>query len=182
MNIDDKIFAFAYTMAFRDATMRNAFLRHEGEDDIHYHSRKQKVMDLSREPVRKYISGIFYDKKPDPIKTIISICNEQYGFTFGNAQKLVNMTAKYMFITTFMDDDKKKKFEKCDCPMDSIMLSVVRTMKPNVSWKADYSWSRMTDYQNGVPDVYMEFQESVKKLAKEMGMLPIEFDYKYWDE
>lgn len=35
MNTDDKIFEFAYKMAFRDATMRNAFSRREGEDVLY---------------------------------------------------------------------------------------------------------------------------------------------------
>ena len=184
MNTDDKIFEFAYKMAFRDATMRNAYPRREGEDDMPYHRRKQKVMELSKETVRKYINDIFADKelKPNPVETILSICNDDYDFTFGNAQKLVNMTAKYMFISTFMAEDSRRRFENCDCPMDSIILGVVRRLKPDVSWKPDYSWSKMISENASIPDVYIEFQEAVKSLADAEGLLPIEFDYKYWDE
>lgn len=141
-------------------------------------------MELSKENVRKYINDIFADKglKPNPVETIQSICNDEYDFTFGNAQKLVNMTAKYMFISTFMDQDSRWRFEDCDCPMDSIILGVVRRLKPDVSWKSDYSWSKMTSENGSVPEVYKEFQDVVKELAKKENLMPIEFDFMYWDE
>ena len=43
-------------------------------------------------------------------------------FSYGNAQKLVNMTAKYIYIATYFNDDYKDKFEKCHCPMDSLIV------------------------------------------------------------
>ncbi len=92
MNVDNNIFDFSYTLAFRDATMRNAYPSYEGEPDEHYHKRKQRVLKESKEKVRTYIKDIFEGNKPNPIDTIKNICNEQYNFTFGNAQKLVNMT------------------------------------------------------------------------------------------
>ena len=169
-------------MAFRDATMRNAYARHEAEDDYHYHKRKQMVMDQAKEPVYKYIKGIFEGKYPNPIETITDICKEQYNFTFGNAQKLVNMTAKYLYISTFMDNEKRQLFKNCDCPMDSVMLSVVKAKNPKVSWKSDFSWSRMNNDKGKIPKVYEEFKNEVASIADKEGLLPIEVDFKYWDE
>ena len=47
------------------------------------------------------------------------------GFTFGNAQKLVNMTAKYMFLRAYGDNGERSKFEGCDCPMDGVMCRFI---------------------------------------------------------
>lgn len=123
----EKIFDFAYMMAFRDATMRNAFKRFSAEqnDDGMYHERKQRVKAASRGIVKSYIDEILDADidSPDPIATIIGVCEkmERDGFTFGNAQKLVNMTAKYMFLSSYADKEKRKLFAKCHCPMDGEM-------------------------------------------------------------
>mgnify|MGYP006988845061 CR=1 FL=1 len=180
--IDNKIFNFAYYMAFRDATMRNAYPRFDGEDDDHYHKRKQRVAEESKDAVQKYIEAIFDNKQPDPRTVICGICDESYGFTFGNAQKLVNMTAKYMFIASYQDDQKRELFASCDCPMDSVMLGVVKERCPEASWKADFSWSRMTSDAGRIPIVYTEFQEWVKSIANDEGVMPLEVDYLFWDE
>ena len=46
-------------------------------------------------------------------------------FTFGNTQKLINMTVKYMFIATYDRPELRERFKQCHCPMDSIMLDQV---------------------------------------------------------
>lgn len=180
--IDDKIFNFAYSMAFRDATLRNAFQRWEGEDDDHYHERKKIVAEKSKIAVQKYIEAIFNNDQPDPSSVIKSVANEAHGFTFGNAQKLVNMVAKYMYISTYDDDRKIKYFASCHCPMDSVMLEVVKRKRPEASWRADFSWSRMTSDAAHTPILYTEFQELVKSIANDEGVMPIEVDYLLWDD
>lgn len=43
---------------------------------------------------------------------------------FGNAQKLINMTAKYIALGIYMDDCRED-FQYCHCPMDGIMVDKV---------------------------------------------------------
>lgn len=45
-------------------------------------------------------------------------------FGFGNAQKLINMTAKYIALGIYMDDCREG-FQYCHCPMDGIMVDKV---------------------------------------------------------
>ena len=180
--IDDKIFNFAYSMAFRDATMRNAFQRWDGEDDDRYHERKKIAAENSKVAVQEYITAIFDNEHPDPSSVIKSIVDENRGFTFGNAQKLVNMVAKYMYISAYDDDRKIKYFDSCHCPMDSVMLKVVKRKRPEASWRTDFSWSRMTSDAGDTPIVYTEFQVLVKSIAEDEGVMPIEVDYLFWDE
>lgn len=183
-----QLFKFAFDMAFRDATLRKAFPKNEEEYGKNFQERKERVKNKSMEFVKKYIDDLF-DKGPiDPKDTIISICNacRDDGFTFGNSQKLVNMTAKYMFLSTYGDKEKRLKFQKCHCPMDSVMVELVK--KKDKTFKCDVGWSRL-EYANGnVPKVYDEFQEVIKRLCgnekindEELNIYPIEFDYLYWD-
>ncbi len=130
MDINDKIFDFAYSMAFRDATMRNAFPMFDSEKKREngtnvFRDRKRKIKDYSKGIVRDYIDEILADKEPDPLNTIKKLCNgenKKQGFSFGNAQKLVNMTAKYMFLSAYGDSQQRKKFKNCHCPMDGVMM------------------------------------------------------------
>ena len=46
-------------------------------------------------------------------------------FTFGNAQKLINMTAKYYYISCCMNSAKRENFKYCHCPVDCLLLEKV---------------------------------------------------------
>ena len=59
-------------------------------------------------------------------------------FTFGNIQKLINMTLKYMFTICYTNDSMRKRFMYCHCPMDSIMMRKVDDIFNNMEhrfWK-----------------------------------------------
>ena len=184
--MDDKLLKFAYDMAFRDATLRNAFIKYKSdeseESDEHFRSRKKLIRDGAFNDVKKYIDLIFAGCKPDPLETIICISDKfrEKGFSFGNAQKLVNMTSKYMYLTTYYVKDSKELFENCHCPMDSIMIDVVKKMSNTYKYK-DISWSRLDVIDNKIPQEYNDFQTEIVKLSKEEGCIPIEFDYLFWD-
>lgn len=131
-DIDEKIFDFAYEMAMRDATMMKAY---QGD------KKAPKECKGAKEIVREYIDSLlndtadnfykaedkFYKVEDEFEKTI----NEELGnpqppkFTFGNCQKVINMTAKYIFIATYANKELRKNFENCHCPMDSIMINAV---------------------------------------------------------
>lgn len=50
--------------------------------------------------------------------------DDDSSFGFGNAQKLINMTAKYIALGIYMDDCREG-FQYCHCPMDGIMVDKV---------------------------------------------------------
>ena len=181
--IDEKIFAFAYGMAFRDATLRKAFPKTENESDDTFHERKKRVFKDSKGKVKKYINDIFRKQYPDPLKVIEALCKNKNGFTFGNAQKLVNMTAKYMFLATYTYKSKKELFKNCHCPMDGVMmnkLSEILQEKEQISHKE--AWSRMSIIDGKIPEEYLYFQEKVGKYAESEGISPIEVDFCLWDD
>ncbi|MBO4863559.1 MAG: hypothetical protein J5517_04295 [Eubacterium sp.] len=181
--MDKKLFSFVYNMAFRDATLRNAFKRNQEERDIEFHKRKDRIKLYAEDYVKNYIVQIYADQYPDPyepIKNICAKCKDDH-FTFGNAQKLVNMSAKYMFLSTYGDIEKRKKFKNCHCPMDTIMINVVK--RNDKSFKCSIGWSKMELSENDIPVLYKDFQAKVKALCdkEKEPCFPIEYDYLYWD-
>lgn len=192
MDVNDKIFDFAYMMAFRDATMRKAFPKREDEEADDFRVRKNKIKDYLKPTVQNYIDAIMNSDKqerPDPFVVIKSICDleniEQEGFTFGNAQKLVNMTAKYMFLSAYGDPVKRAKFESCHCPMDSVMMNRLQEKhgEYNLKWEPfKKKWSRLEIKDDESLAEYNRFQSYIGKIAKQLDIYPLEVDFKLWDE
>jgi len=203
--VRDKIFDFAYTMAMRDATLQKAYYDAEKNND------KKHVLECTeaKKLVKEYIDCIFENKNPsfDTTEKAVEAAFSKYlgndypDFTFGNTQKLINMTAKYMFISCYHDSSLCQHFEKCDCPMDSKMVEIViklvkksnteqdvliiakdyiKSDSENKTWRAYLrkSWSNII---NDDHDQYSFFQRIVRFLGEKEGLSPLEFDYQYWE-
>ncbi|SEA56724.1 hypothetical protein SAMN05216349_11725 [Oribacterium sp. KHPX15] len=189
MNIDDKTFDFAYIMAFRDATMRNAFPRHSDEKDNDFHTRKRRIKNHSKPIVKNYIDAIMKDdNQMVPFTVINRLCdrdNTDQGFTFGNAQKLVNMTAKYMFLSAYGDTEKRELFKNCHCPMDGVMMERLREKCEEYTLKLEkfeIPWSRLKKDDEKSIKEYEKFQYYINQIAKQENIYPIEVDFMFWDE
>lgn len=131
VSVDDKIFDFVYEMAMRDATMQMAYKVNKGENKS-----APKKCKGAKAIIRDYIDSLlndtadnfFYEVEDKFEKTI----NEEMGnpqppkFTFGNCQKVINMTVKYLYIATYANKELRKNFENCHCPMDNIMIKKVK--------------------------------------------------------
>ena len=96
----------------------------------------------------RYYSASFLNDK----KEICSATNNHYVTGFGLAQKLINMTFKYLYV--FSDlifvDKAIPDFSLCDCPLDSIIIK-----KAHIT---DCVWSKLTERQ------YLECQAKITKL------------------
>lgn len=120
--IDSAIFDFAYENAMRDATLMQAYSGNK---------KQLKNCTEAREIVWSYIDRILKGNEEGSVKDVINHTAEAFAgypsFTFGNAQKLVNMTAKYMYMATYCNEDMRSKFtlDNCDCPMDRIIIDFV---------------------------------------------------------
>lgn len=185
--VDYRIFDFVYEMAMRDATMRTAF---SGD-------RKNIRQNLqAKNAVHRYIDNILSGNEYDFYETesVVENALSKYGFSFGNCQKLINMTAKYFYIVSYGNEAIRKNFEKCHCPMDSVMIKnavsfysqkkddkVCGDAKGVKKALANVSWSRLTRDQGNVPYRYELFQKVIANLAKEDNMTPLEYDYYAWN-
>ena len=200
-DLQKTIFDFSYGGALGDAIGQRAFegnkkplRRHEdakkiarayidqlmaGEEPDFY--KTAEALEASfQQYIRKHKADIVYEKDGKPSDPI---------FRFGNAQKLLNMLAKNMFLLAYRDESLRDKFVNCHCPMDNIMIDTVKKeLKQlgdekakellrayNASGKA--AWSRI-EKENVTQ--YECFQACVRYLAKQEGLSPIEYDYWMW--
>lgn len=186
--IREKLFDFTYEMAYRDATMRKAFPK-GGDSDEAFRERKENSKVAAKQIVNKYINTIFDENssRSNTIDTIVDVCKvtTKYGFTFGNAQKLVNMTAKYMYLSIYgtegVERDKyREKFRYCHCPMDGVMIKnladSLEKMHPEIDWNK-VAWSKQTLDNHEAYDAY---QDSVNRLADMEKCNALEIDFYYY--
>lgn len=189
--MQEEIFEFVYKMAFQDAVQQKA-----------YEGKKKDLYEIpeARDVVKKYVGYIIEkehhvtQEEHDRIfrDTALKLCKviNRNDFTFGNAQKLINMTAKYLYIICYADSAFRDRFRYCHCPMDRVMLNIVwkkyrekygvnaRREKLNEGvTEGNFlkSWGKENWEDGRIPRRYINFQKAVQELAGEL--YPIEYDY-----
>uniref|UniRef100_UPI0040297F59 hypothetical protein n=1 Tax=Eubacterium sp. TaxID=142586 RepID=UPI0040297F59 len=193
IEVDKLIFDFVYELALRDAVMRTAYLGDKSE---------LRKNEYAKNIVRDYADDIINKKSFDYYDIAKKLCDEfnseknsDHQFTFGNAQKLLNMTMKYLYIMCYKNNELRDKFQNCHCPMDGIMIDKVINELKKLKSEGDSSvqqytqrgyigklkgkpWSRLVSDDKAV---YEQFQKSVKFLAKKQDLYPLEYDYFLWN-
>ena len=129
-----------------------------------------------------------YPEKPSSVSAV---------FSFGNAQKLINITVKHFYSMRYYDCSATNIFRFCHCPMDRIMLENVWDFYAefegcdNKKRKQDLGndflnpWGRedfeFIEGKIDFPKRYLIYQRIVKKWAQKVGCIPIEFDFYFWN-
>jgi len=193
-----KVFEFAYGGGLVDATRQQAFKGPE--------SQLRDCVDAML-IVREYIDRVLNKETADFYKTAKAVeeCFAEHierkgisgKFSFGNAQKLINMTVKNMYTVVYIDDSLRESFRQCHCPMDNIMIDRVLKELDKTSIQhlpkqiAEYMsvrgwrgrlrkpWSQIEFYDR---EQYEVFQAIVRFFADLEGISPIEYDYLIWDK
>ena len=199
MNIKDWIFDFAYNEALIDATRRT-----------HAAGYKESVSknDEAKGFVREYANSILNGNHADFYETEKKVeeCISNPKFTFGNTQKLINMTMKYLYIVCYHDIALRDIFEVCHCPMDKTMKDIVvkryrKAVEEDGAPKdystfincdgnesecwSDVSWSNIERaYVDKYPtqNVYYSYQKMVEYLAGKDELFPLEYDFKEFNK
>lgn len=211
--LDDRVFVFIYGCAMHDAILQKSFT---GE--------KKWVGQVSeaRTAVKHYIDSVLcgefsngsesVEKAHEKafLETVNAVCcaintstlreaNADV-FSFGNAQKLINMTVKHVYAHTYSNPSVRECFRYCHCPLDSIMLGKVwkaykeafgkekttcdlgNSVDFQTSWGNEGSENGRQAKLSVLPPRYSRFQNAIKAIVqKERGdMFPIEFDYIIW--
>lgn len=200
INIDDEIFRFIYIAAMRDAVIQLAYKGEKKcltELDI-MSSLKGEIEPLIHKVLNnEYLSQDEYDE--DFLKTTIHICKcindtaKNNEFTFGNAQKLINIMLKYFYISSYRNNNSREKFRFCHCPMDQQLLKKIWNNREKIDSDiilGNYdcflkSWGKedFEEDNNGnivFPKRYKLFQQAVRCLAEKKGLNPLEYDYYVW--
>lgn len=184
--IDDKLFRFVYIVSMRDATLQKSYKSQKKwleEDAI-----VSLVQPILAPFVQKIIENRFVDQSSFDkafIKAAGDLCNvinTKAGndeFSFGNAQKLINIMTKYFYIQAYRNPSIRDGFKYCHCPMDNQLLKKVKeeTKDPifNDGW-GDLKFVKVNG-ENIFPEKYLKFQETVRRLAHKDGLTAVEYDY-----
>ena len=89
-------------------------------------------------------------------------------FTFGLAQKWVNMTIKYLWILGGFDDEYEELIE---VPIDSFVISKMKSLEIDVSTV----WSEWD-----CPEEYLQVQNTLKEVLKDQGRTRISWENEAW--
>ena len=221
-DIRQQMFDFIYVIAMQDAVRQKAY---KGERKWLWDLSDGKIKDTrvklqsfindiikgkfnSRDKQEEYDSA-FVGLAADICIDINKLADERVAkagkkrdgnFTFGNAQKLINMVCKYFYVISYDNMDLRTCFICCHCPMDGILLERIwdhqnewkdlKESLENTSKKIiteEYfkkSWGN-EDFEKGeniFPFRYDCFQKAVRKLVEKSDDIQnsIEFDYKEW--
>ena len=165
------LFDLAYRNAMGDATRRTNV--EAGSKKIFLDTNKpnsRKAKNLIREYIDENFKGehiCFYETASSVVKLLSFIDDKNTFFDFGNAQKLINMTAKYLFIMLYNSDDidLRSKFTHFHCPMDRIMINTV-TRKYS---KYLNSISNAKEKENKEKNLYIKVAENGKPCKESTG-------------
>ncbi len=197
MDIDRQIFEFIYSEALGDSVQQRSY---EGIKTWINDVEEPKY--LIREYVDNVIHGLYKSKEhhdKDFYILIENVCKEinETGkrknpghvneFTFGNAQKLINMIIKHFYVIVYYNKELKNNFMYCHCPVDSIMLnkiweeSKLLNISSDLGVKSQFitSWGKEQLNDN---NRYKTFQNAVAELSNIKKMNPVEYDYYMWNK
>jgi len=197
--MNEKVFDFIYGSAMRDAIQQKAFI---GEKRWVGKIENPKII-LSGY-IGKVLKNEFTSRREHDeffLKTANSICEEINSqkpqgietdiFSFGNAQKLINITVKHTYALCCQTYSLREGFRFCHCPVDVKMLNVVWDKckgKFDLGKQQDFCkpWGSEGITGNSQPELdelparYALFQKSVRDIIGHGDIFPIEFDYIEW--
>lgn len=143
-----------------------SYPNHSGDFDAWHKSECTQIIDQMNVP---------YNKK-DFLKV---------GFTYGQAQKWVNMTLKYLWLLDMLPNGLSEA--ELHVPVDSFILEALKeTQQFNTegnritgSGESYYyngeAWSAISD-----PENYKKLQDGIRDIAKERGFFPIQWESSAW--
>ena len=199
--------------ALRDATLQGAFLGRT-EDILTDKNGSEKAKN-TKDLVRKFaidLTGQNVVVNDDYVYTLINNVVKSapssidkkgnvVNFTYGNAQKLINMTAKYLYIRNYSNPQLTASFKNCHCPLDN---QIVKKLKSDVKRGSDldksikelYSavnnseqtktWRQYLDlpWSSCTKERYQFFQKAIRKIIEKKynnEITPLEYDYIMWN-
>lgn len=151
-------------------------IRFKGEHDT-FKDNVKAVITKSIDGLISVHSQKDFDRKHEDIcKEIITCANSQKvlaeDFTYGQAQKWLNMTLKYMLLIGFWNDDLKEIIGFLHVPVDSFIISAAKKdLGISITSKAWSKWDI---------ELYEKFQKEIRE--KSSNENPIEWEHRVWLE
>lgn len=133
----------------------------------------------------------YFDKNHNEIcDAIVKACNDkkvlEKDFTYGQAQKWLNMTLKYMLIMGFWNDELKDIIGVMHVPVDSYVIEavwkdehIILPMKSNKT-RGKYNSEKVVPWSKWDKDMYTAFQTSLRESEILNGEVPINWERHAW--
>ena len=162
--------------AFRAYRDFNRTLRFDGKNaDIRLSLRKKatdilqlRISLLDPEMIRTQGDfDLWHKESCEKIRQIYR--EEKVEFSWGQAQKWLNMTIKYLYIVG--SNDFTGIFQFCHVPIDNFIFQIAE--KELGIPRLKMAWSRCDDYNE-----YMAYQKELRSRIK--GYDPLRWEFKYW--
>lgn len=170
----------------------------EKEDQTRKYEKEKWIKEITDEivKIRGSMNRENFDEKHKRLCEKITQYNGvlKYSFTYGQAQKWVNMTLKYMWICGIEGMDKVEGF--LHIPVDSYIMEAAagkkRKGKENENGlgielptngqnkKSFYSEGKSKAWSTWEKDDYIDFQKDVRCKLKEHNLIPIKWENENW--
>lgn len=147
---------------------------------------KKKTLKLLYEIIKEDTSALYTEKVFTALTAKMNdVTGEkaEKGVEFAAMQKLVNMTLKYIIILNLFEQKEIHKVceEKCDCPIDSVILNELKRGRKDVGFspKEYPSWTLVCQKE------YDEIQEDIRECLKKKHPDKkgnIWFDFLMWEK
>lgn len=197
--LQDKLFVFVYSSSMRDATLQQAYKGEKKElwrDNDAKKAVKEYIEQLLANNLQTQdLHDAYFLKTAEKVCNALNKANSSDTFTFGNAQKLINMAAKHFYLMCYENiKELRDSFRWCHCPMDSIMLKwvwqnyqciqggTVKDRRERLGKDFQKSWGQ-EDFKadsNEIPKRYKKYQKVIREWSDKVGCYPIEFDFYVW--
>lgn len=138
-----------------------------------------KKKDDMLEAVADELTGYFAKREKEKTgfdewhnKTVKTVQDAYGELTIGQAQKIINMSFKYLYCFRFFRESKKDYFTHCHMPLDGITLN---WYEKKTGEKVSEPWSKLDDKYDGIIE---GIREAIEKESKSKTML--EKDFEVW--
>lgn len=198
-DVNDAIFDYVYGLAMSDATRRTPCA---GSYIDFLDEAANKAAGIAKKWVQDYINEIvsesksldFYDVA---IEVEVQLNSINKLFSFGNAQKLINMVAKYVYIRNYDAPCDAESFSECHAPLDGIMRDFVyrswfyfklnSSSRKGPGFCISGPWSKLKG-EKGINE-YRAFQIAITQIIEASGLKKngesinrLEFDFIFWEK
>lgn len=145
-------------------------------------SQKKAALDNISKKIKNYFSNVAPTSKGEFDNIHNRLCQVWIeGFKqdenlacYGKAQKIVNMTFKYLYCV--MKKDKAEYFKFCHMPLDSYTLSFLKEIQDQKVISYETKWSNIKDI-----DEYKKIQEIADKWADKNQLTALESEFIIWN-
>lgn len=132
---------------------------------------KEKIEELAKS---KIDYNVWHKKTCKALVDEYTKEDSKYNLTYGQAQKWVNMSMKYLLV--FGDATAMARLKELHAPIDQYVCDKVKESRLDYKQPFD-KWSKINDYN----DEYLPYQKIIKSIAKDEGKAPIIWEFRIWN-